>query len=52
MCRGVKKFGGQLYTNSHVESINLDSSGKATGACASVCVCLFVSTCMQGHGYL
>jgi len=30
-CRGLKKFGGQLYLNSHVESITLDSSGRATG---------------------
>lgn len=30
-CRGLKKHGGQLYLNSHVESITLDSSGKATG---------------------
>jgi phytoene dehydrogenase-like protein len=29
--RGLKKHGGQLYLNSHVESITLDSSGKATG---------------------
>lgn len=29
--RGLKKHGGQLYLNSHVESITLDSSGRATG---------------------
>lgn len=31
LVRGLKKFGGQLYLNSHVESIILDSSGRATG---------------------